>query len=151
MSDLIVLQRQILTPRSTIGTLDVDGTKIYILEDTKREHKVYGETRIPAGTYRLDLRTEGGYHARFAARYPWHRGMIWLRHVPLFEFIYIHPGNTSSDTLGCLLTGLQKSEDRVISSVAAYQRIYPLIVEKIESAAGCHIDVRDEEYESVDA
>ena len=34
----------------------------YTLEDEQRDVKVWGETRIPAGTYKLGLRTEGGFH-----------------------------------------------------------------------------------------
>ena len=36
----------------------------YTLEDEQRDVKVYGETRIPAGTYKLKLRTVGGFHTR---------------------------------------------------------------------------------------
>ena len=34
----------------------------YTLEDEQRDKKIYGETRIPNGTYKLDLRKTGGYH-----------------------------------------------------------------------------------------
>ena len=34
----------------------------YTLEDEQRDVKVWGETRIPAGTYKLKLREEGGFH-----------------------------------------------------------------------------------------
>jgi len=82
---------------------------------------------------------------RYAARFPdFHRGMIWLRHVPQFEYIYIHPGNTANETLGCLLVGLARDTDRIISSVAAYRRIYPLIISAIESPDGCSILILDE-------
>lgn len=145
----IMLKRKILTDQSTVGLLSVFGNTVWTLEDTKREHKVYGETRIPAGTYKLELRTEGGMNARYTTRFPeMHRGMIWLRHVPMFEHIYIHPGNTANDTLGCILVGLQTAEDRLISSVAAYKRIYPLICDAIEGD-GCHIIINDEETEYV--
>ena len=41
----------------------------------KENEKVYGETRIPAGTYKLKLRTEGGYHQKYSKRFPdIHRG-----------------------------------------------------------------------------
>lgn len=146
MTSEITLQRSILTDRSTIGRLDVFGEAVWTLEDTKRAHKVAGETRIPAGRYRLELRNQGGMNGRYARRFPdMHRGMIWLRHVPEFEWIYIHPGNTAADTLGCPLVGLARDEDRIISSVAAYRRIYPPIVEAIENS-GCYITIHDEDY-----
>ena len=54
---------------STSGLLfdDSDGKMkflCYTLEDEYREKKVSGETRVPAGTYKIELRTEGGFHAR---------------------------------------------------------------------------------------
>ena len=51
---------------STNGILfnATDGRKFlcYTLEDQHRETKVWGDTRIPAGTYRITLRTVGGHH-----------------------------------------------------------------------------------------
>jgi hypothetical protein len=144
----ITLWRKTVTANSTIGVLDVFGTGVFTLEDTRRDHKVFGETRIPAGRYRLDLRNEGGMNARYMVRFnDMHRGMIWLKNVPEFDFIYIHPGNTAKDTLGCILVGLARDDDRLISSVAAYKRIYPLIVDAIEDG-GCYIEIKDEDYGS---
>lgn len=147
-TDEIYLQRKILTDNSTIGTLDVFGKSVWTLEDTKREHKIFGETRIPPGRYLLNIRNNGGMNIRFAARFPdFHRGMIWLRHVPQFEHVYIHPLNTASETLGCIGVGLGYDTDRIISSVAAYRRIYGPIIEAIDNG-GCHIIIEDEDYGS---
>ena len=41
----------------------------YTLEDEKREKKVMAETRIPAGTYSVLLRKEGGHHNRYSKKY----------------------------------------------------------------------------------
>lgn len=140
----IFLQRRVLTPKSTIGTLDVFGAVVFTLEDTKREHKIFGETRIPPGRYLLNIRNNGGMNTRFAARFPdFHRGMIWLRHVPQFEYIYIHPLNTASETLGCIGVGLAHDTDRIISSVAAYRRIYGPIIDAIDNG-GCYMVIEDE-------
>ena len=141
----IHLHRQIHTDESTIGYMDVFGEGVWTLEDPRRQHKVFGETRIPAGHYRLELRTEGGMSTRYAARFPnMHRGMIWLRSVPMFEWVYIHIGNTAKDTEGCILVGLAKDNDLIVSSVAAYERIYPRIVDAIENG-GCTLTVHDED------
>ena len=56
---------------STSGILfevNPGGTKsflCYTVEDEKRDKKVMHETRIPAGTYKLELRTVGGFHERY--------------------------------------------------------------------------------------
>ena len=66
---------------STNGLLfDVTGGKrrflCYTLEDEHREVKVAGETRIPSGTYRITLRTTGGFHGRYLSKYgEMHKGM----------------------------------------------------------------------------
>ena len=78
----------------------------YTLEDEHRDEKVMHETRIPAGTYKITLRTVGGFHSRYAKKYgDMHKGMLWVRDVPGFEYILIHTGNTDEHTSGCLLVG----------------------------------------------
>ena len=104
------------------------------LEDEYREEKIVGETRIPAGTYSVGLRTEGGFHQRYSKRFSdIHRGMLHIRDVPNFEFILIHCGNTDEDTEGCLLVGSQANTEpgnmSVISSAVAYRQFYPLVVD----------------------
>lgn len=128
---------------STIGLLfDVtDGDRnfmSYTLEDEHRDVKVMHETRIPAGTYDITLRTVGGLHARYSQRFgDMHKGMLWVRNVPNFEYILIHAGNDDDDTSGCLLVGDTQtqnvtSDGFVGSSVNAYKRIYKPIAEAIE-------------------
>ena len=40
----------------------------YTLEDEKRALKVPGETRVPAGIYDIEFRTEGGFHNRYSKK-----------------------------------------------------------------------------------
>lgn len=108
----------------------------YTLEDEHRTRKVYGETRIPAGDYRLQLRKEGGHHERYKAKYQFHRGMLELQDVPNFKYILIHTGNKDDHTAGCILVGdtaqQNVTEEGFIGhSVSAYSRIYPAIAQKI--------------------
>ena len=106
----------------------------FTLEDEFHAVKVFGETRIPAGRYRVVLRTEGGNHKRYLAKYgpEWHKGMLHILNVPNFKWILIHAGNTDDDTAGCLLVGDTQnenvtSEGFIGGSVNAYKRIYPLV------------------------
>jgi hypothetical protein len=120
----------------TLGMLMEDRTFLcYTLEDEHREEKVMHETRIPAGRYRITLRTEGGHHARYIKKYPdMHKGMLWVRDVPNFKWILIHTGNTDEHTSGCLLTGLTSDSSKgfVGRSGDAYKAIYPRIAQAIE-------------------
>ena len=128
---------------STNGLLfDVtDGVKFlaYTLEDEYRKHKKSKETRIPAGTYKIKLRNEGGFHQRYSKKYPSiHRGILHIIEVPGFEYILIHVGNSDEHTAGCLLVGDTQENNQINkngfigSSGNAYKRIYPAIAEAVE-------------------
>ena len=123
---------------ATISKVSVDGRFVcFGLEDEYRDEKVASETRIPAGRYKVGVRREGGFHARYTARFPnFHRGMLHVTDVPGFTFILIHIGNTDEDTAGCLLVGLNAAVDdgelRVTSSKLAYQKLYPMVIDAAE-------------------
>tara|TARA_R110000764_G_scaffold226988_1_gene316924 strand:+ start:127 stop:594 length:468 start_codon:yes stop_codon:yes gene_type:complete len=123
----------------------------YTLEDEYRDEKIKGETRIPSGTYNITLRTVGGFHGRYEKKYgEMHKGMLWVRDVPNFEYILIHTGNTDEHTAGCLLVGdtqqqnITKSKSGFIgASVDAYKRIYPSIASAIERGDDVEISYVD--------
>ena len=111
----------------------------YTLEDEYREKKVYGETRIPDGKYKLGLRKVGGYNKKYTKRFPdIHIGMLQVLDVPNFEYILIHCGNTDEHTAGCLLVGDSQENNQIQKdgfigkSTQAYKRIYPPIAKALE-------------------
>ena len=111
----------------------------YTLEDEYRSEKVFGETRIPNGTFKVGLRKVGGYHAKYSKRFPHiHVGMLHVLDVPGFEYILIHCGNTDEHTAGCLLVGDSQENNQITKdgfigkSTQAYKRIYPRIAEAID-------------------
>ena len=143
---------------STSGMLfEVDNNRrtflAYTLEDEQRDVKVWGETRIPAGTYKLKLREEGGFHTRYLAKYgdTFHKGMIWVQDVPGFEYILWHTGNTDEHTAGCLILGNTQTNNRIAkdgfigSSVDAYKFVYPRVLAAIES--GLDVEVTYIDYD----
>jgi hypothetical protein len=120
------LQRHASGPTSTIGELSeeiADGVWsdrwCWTCEDVVREQrgvpveqwKVYGATAIPEGTYRVIL----SQSTRFGGQL-----MPELLHVPGFTGIRIHSGNTSLDTEGCVLVGLNTDGTDVFHSRDAY-------------------------------
>lgn len=134
----IRLDRFIHNHNDTVGRMFIDGKfYAYTLEDEHRDVKVKGETRIPAGTYEIKLRTEGGFHTRYLTRFgaDFHKGMLHLQNVPGFEFILIHTGNTERDTEGCILVGkeisLHSKGDSIQQSTAAYKELYPVIRDEL--------------------
>jgi hypothetical protein len=70
---------------TTLGILLVDGVfECFTVEDEERKgDKVKGETRVPNGTYDVDLRAEGGYHNRYTSKYgSMHKGMLCIHNAP---------------------------------------------------------------------
>jgi len=125
------------TGHETMGVLYINGRfRGYTLEDEERTVKVWGETRIPEGTYKVGLRKEGSHHARYSQKFPdIHRGMLHVLDVPNFKYILIHIGNTEDDTAGCLLVGsyLHPNNKAICQSTVKYKEIYPEIANAIES------------------
>lgn len=139
---------------STSGLLfEIEGNKrtflAYTLEDEQRDVKVWGETRIPAGTYKLGLRTEGGFHNRYKSKYTFHKGMIHVLDVPGFEYILWHTGNTDENTAGCLLLGNTQTNNRIAkdgfvgNSVDAYKFVYPRVAAAIEAGLDVKVEYID--------
>ncbi len=114
----------------------LDGDVLYScfgLEDEARAIKVYGETRIPAGVYKVGVRTEGGFHRRYSEDRRFrdiHEGMLHILDVPGFDWILIHVGNNDDDTAGCLLVGECADTKRMIitRSAAAYRALYLAVI-----------------------
>jgi hypothetical protein len=99
--------------KATRGKLYIDGKfECYTLEDQHRDGaKVHGETRIPAGTYKLEFYPHGTkFHPKYLESYgaDFHKGMLRVCDVPGFEGVLIHKGNYHDDTEGCLLLGTSK-------------------------------------------
>jgi len=127
--------------KTTLGALlDVTDERNFLcwtLEDPFRKKKIKNETRIPAGTYTILLRTVGGHDARYRKRFPdFHVGMLWLQNVPNFKYILIHCGYTHKDTGGCLIVGDDiigntYTDGKLPHSSQAYRRIYPPIANAI--------------------
>lgn len=122
----LLSSRKWLTVASTISEMSVAPSTtrlIYILEDRVRPtgEKVFGETAIPEGRYRI--RIEMSPHFK--------RLMPYLQDVPNFTGVMIHPGRkyaTALDTLGCLITGLNRFEDALTDSLIAHQALMSILM-----------------------
>lgn len=131
---------------STLGAFHIDSRFVcFSLEDQRQEVKVPGETRIPAGTYGITLRTQGGMSPKYASKFPEHRGMLWLRDVPGFEYIYIHVGVDDDDSAGCILVGDTAHVAGTLErSTQSYRRIYGQISNAILAGEPVAIEVKDQ-------
>jgi hypothetical protein len=107
----------------------------WILEDQKQKQgvKVYGETRIPADTYKIELRTEGRLYERYKKQFgSWFVGMLHIINVPNFTFIQYHPGTDDDDTLGCPLPATKLVIGESITnegSRIAFEKMYKYVID----------------------
>ena len=140
----------------TIGVLYIDGVALCnTLEDrdrglTQRDSlaqirslKVYGETAIPRGSYRVEMDILSPKYAAV----PWYQvltggKMPRLLDVPGFDGILIHPGNTALDTLGCILVGKNTKVGQLTESRATFAVLYKLM--KAARDRGEDIDIEIE-------
>lgn len=120
----LTLKRKFLSDKYTIGDLFIDG-KFFsnTIEDKVRElpvacpytpkgqsckckGKIYAETAIPAGTYKVTME----HSPRFKRKLP------LLHNVPHFIGILIHSGNDESASAGCLIVGNNTVKGKVTQS-----------------------------------
>lgn len=141
----LTLHRKWRKDTYTIGILYVDGVRFCeTLEDRDRNmkqtdnpyelamRKVYGETAIPVGTYKIRMDVVSAKYAAVA----WYKSLCGgrmprLMAVPAFEGILIHPGNTALDTLGCILVGRNTKVGQVTTSRDTFKALY----KKMDAAA----------------
>ena len=127
------LERKYFKDTYTIGNLYVDGSFFSnTLEDKNRdvnkngkfdngEAKVYGETCIPFGTYRIVVNMSPKFK----------RELPRLLDVPSFEGTLIHRGNTAKDSAGCILVGENKAVGKVLNSTPYEERLVKMMKEAI--------------------
>jgi Family of unknown function (DUF5675) len=133
----ITLERKYKKASYTIGKLYIDG--VYFcdtLEDTDRglkqsdplttlkSKKVYGETAIPTGTYKITMDVVS---PKFASK-SWAAfcggKLPRLIDVPAYDGVLIHVGNKPADTLGCILVGENKTKGQVNNSTVTFKKLY---------------------------
>lgn len=108
------LKRQPSTSKSTMGELFINGEFFcYTLEDVEREKKIYGETAIPRGIYKVIL----SYSPKFK------RVLPMLLDVPDFSGIRIHRGVHAGHTEGCILVGFSKGVDEIYHNKVAEEKL----------------------------
>lgn len=130
---MMQLVRDDCTADRTLGTLRFpDGYVCQTLEDPIRTVKVMHDTCIPSGTYRVSITRS----QRFKKMLP------LLHDVPEFEGIRIHAGNTTADTSGCILVGVERRGSTIIRSREVMIEVQHRIAEALTSPTGiCRIKI----------
>lgn len=145
------LDRIWLSERACEGELFVDGEHFcWTIEDRSRglawhmslaeilRRKVYGQTAIPIGRYRVVL-----YNS------PKHGpDTLLLVDVPGFDFIEIHIANRAEELQGCIAVGTDQTtpdDDWVGGSRAALTSLRERIVPRMKAGEACWIVVTETE------
>ena len=146
----VLLQRFFHNTDETLGFLFIDGVPAgFTLEDQPQTVKVFSETRIPQGTYKLALT----YSPKLSPKYG--HDMILVADVPGFEGIRIHAGLTDDDTAGCVLVANgarfdpAKQKMVLVDSMTAYRRIYQVITDKLKTGIVVNLTIADDIFNPV--
>ena len=136
----ILVQRTYRGSAYTIGKLFIDGNYICdtledvdrglssnMSEDEIKKIKIYGETAIPAGTYKVIMNVVSEKFKNRVWAKPYKGKLPRLVDVPGYEGALIHVGNTAKDTLGCILVGENKVKGQVISSTNAFNKLMNIL------------------------
>lgn len=108
------------------------------IEDIERI-KVYGETAIPYGTYKVDMDTISPKFKDRTWAKPYNGKLPRLDNVKRFEGVLIHVGNSKQDTLGCILVGENKQVGKVINSTFTFNKLMNVLLEA--NARGEEIEI----------
>ncbi|MEA3443347.1 MAG: DUF5675 family protein [Bacteroidota bacterium] len=136
---------------TTIGLLYInDKFYCYTLEDTFREEKIAGETRISSGTYQIQFRKDKTeLTLKYRERYPeWFNWHLQLMDVPGFNSIYIHNGGDHTHTEGCILVSdslnVSNETSFLSNSRETFRKLYGYLFEQLENNIPVRINIYDE-------
>lgn len=137
----IFLKRIYKCSTYTIGKIYIDGNYIcdsiedcdrnlnqnMPLEEIKKK-KVYGETAIPTGTYKVVMNVVSPKFQNRSWAKPYGGKIPRFLNVPGFDGVLLHPGNTAQDSLGCVLPGENKVKGKVVNSTIAFNKIMSILL-----------------------
>lgn len=138
--------------QTTLGLLFIEEEFFcYTLEDTHRDVKVKGATRIPAGTYRLGyMRALTPLTKKYRQTRPWFEYHLHVKDVPNYTGVYIHSGSTHKHTEGCLLVAdsiYSSSEKRsIFNSRATFEKLYKKLQPILNNEKKVRIKYFDENW-----
>ena len=135
----LILKRIAKRKSYTIGKLYIEDSQGYFcdtLEPTWRDYehggrKIKGCSAIPEGRYPVVITWSPKMK----------KWLPLLLHVPKFEGIRIHAGNTAQDTEGCILVGENRRVGQVLDSKLWLHRLKQRIVEAKDRGEAVYITI----------
>lgn len=89
--------------------------------------KIYGETAIPTGTYKISKNIVSQKFRERSWAKPYNGKIPRLQNVPGYSGVLIHPGNTANDSLGCILVGENKIKGKVVNSQNTFHKLMSIL------------------------
>ena len=145
---VLKMTRLVSDSNSTLGALQTLVGTFATCEDEFRLDKVPGETRIPAGTYRVELRpaSTSGMGKRYMEKFgDWHKGMMEITGIKGFTDVYLHIGNDEGDSRGCPLVAFRANYDcmTIGRSTEAYMLLAQWLIPMLTDGFRVFIEIED--------
>ena len=131
----ILVERKYKKDKYTIGVMYINGIKFSdTLEDKDRNltdsmsemeislKKIYGQTAIPSGTYKIHMTYSQKFSSRIWAR-KYNGKVPEIMNIKGFKGVRIHPFNTAEESLGCIAVGRNLEKGKVLYSSSYYYRL----------------------------
>ena len=138
----ILLKRIAKKSTYTIGKIYVDGQYVCdCIEDKDRglkqsmtleqinKLKVFGQTAIPTGEYKVTLNVISPKYSKST----WYKQNANGARVPRilnvkgFDGVLIHTGNTAADSQGCVIVGINDKVGIVSKSKETFKKLYQIL------------------------
>lgn len=156
------LVRQYPKSEYTIGNLYINGEWFCnTIEDKDRglmqgmslelinKLKVYSETAIPIGRYRVTLDVQSQKFSTYK-KYEFCKGYLpRLVDVPGFSGILIHIGNKATQSAGCILVGVNREKGKVLDSEKTFKALYKILDEANQKGEEIWISIEPKKVKSI--
>lgn len=138
----ILLKRIAKKTTYTIGKIYIDGQYVCdCIEDKDRglkqsmtleqinKLKVFGQTAIPTGEYKVTLNVISPKYSKST----WYKQNANGARVPRilnvkgFDGVLIHTGNTAADSQGCVIVGVNDKVGMVSKSKETFKKLYQIL------------------------
>lgn len=136
----ILVKRLYKKEKYTIGNIYINGMFVCnSLEDKDRglnskmsleeikKIKVYGETAIPTGRYKVNMNVVSPTFKNRSWAKLYDGKIPRLENVPGYDGVLIHVGNDQSDTSGCILCGDNTAVGKVLNSTLNFHKIMTIL------------------------
>ena len=76
-------------------------------------------------------------------KFDWFTKHLEIRNIDNFKSVYIHIGNTSSDTSGCVLIGEAAAKNRIKRSTRAFKPFYLAVSKALNNGEEVTITIKN--------